>query len=74
MGRRKAAGLSERQKEIILAMADNDMRVLRAARAMYCCNSGLYGHFERIKEQTGLDPMKFYDLVKLVEMVKGATT
>ena len=63
--------LTERQKETILAMADNDMRVYRAAKALYLHHSSLYGCFDRIKRETKLDPRKFCDLVKLVEMVRS---
>lgn len=63
--------LTTRQKEIILALADNGMRIRRAADAMYCNHAGLYHHMNNIKDRTGLDPRDFWDLIKLVEMVKG---
>lgn len=62
--------MTEKQRQVILAMADNDMRVFRAAKSLHRNHNGLYGHFDRIYEETGLDARNFYDLVKLVEMAK----
>lgn len=63
--------LTERQKETILAMADNDMRVTKAAKSMGIDSTTMYEHFRRIKRETKLDPQSLYDLVKLVEMVRS---
>lgn len=62
--------LSEKDKKIILAVADNGMKWKTTARSMGLhWNSVLY-RFEKIYDQTGLDPRNFYDLYKLVEMVR----
>lgn len=63
--------LTERQKEAILAMATHNMRVTKAAVSMGIDSSTMYEHFRRIKRETKLDPQRLYDLVELVEMVKG---
>lgn len=56
---------------IIRALADNDMKVSVAAEKLHYCEGTLYYHMNKIKRLTGLDPKKFWDLVKLVKSVKG---
>jgi hypothetical protein len=70
--RKEKAMLTERQIQAVKAMADNDMRVTRAGEAMGIDGSTMYEFFSRIRKQTGLDPQRFSDLVKLVGMVGGA--
>ena len=58
------------EMKVILALADSDMNLSKVARDMFCHrNTALY-HVKKIQTATGLDPMKFYDLCKLVRMVK----
>ena len=58
------------ETKVILALADSDMNLSKVARDMFCHrNTALY-HVKKIQTETGLDPMKFYDLCKLVQMVK----
>lgn len=62
--------LDEKKKAFILAMAECDLNEAKVARVMnYHRNTVIY-HCEQIHKQTGLDPNRFYDLVKLLEMVK----
>ena len=63
--------MTDRQKEIILALAEHDMNQQRAARAIYTSSTTVRFHINKIKECTGLDPMNFFDLAKLYERVKG---
>lgn len=63
--------MTSRQQQAVLAMADNGMRVTKAAETLGIDGSTMYEHFVRIRRETKLDPQKFWDLVKLVEMVKG---
>lgn len=63
--------MTDTDKEIVLAYAENNMNRSETARQFYMSYSGLLFRLERIQRITGLDPRKFYDLVKLVEMCKG---
>lgn len=63
--------LDGRDYRIILAMADTNMKPAETARAVYMHRGTVTFHFEKIKRITGLDPENFYDLHKLVNMVKG---
>jgi len=61
--------LTEQQKSIIRSMCDNNLSISAVARELsYHRNSIMY-HIEKIKEQTGLNPQRYYDLVKLEEMI-----
>lgn len=52
----------------IRAMADADMNVSEAAR-MLCMHRGTVVYrLAQIHQQTGLDPYRFHDLVKLLKM------
>lgn len=62
--------LDERRRAIILALAEHDLNLLAVARAMYFHRNNVRYHCEQIHKKTGLNPRRFYDLVKLVEMVK----
>ena len=61
--------LSEMDKELIVAFAKHDMRPYRVAKSIYVCKATVTYHIKKIKEKTGLDMRKFYDLCKLLEMV-----
>lgn len=54
--------------EVVKALADNDMVVIAAARATFYSNSSYRYQMERIYACTGLNPLKFYDLQKLLLM------
>lgn len=72
-GRRRTQedGMNERMREVVLALAGNDMVMERAAREIYLSRSTVEYHTRQIRERTGLDPRRFYDLQKLVEMARG---
>lgn len=63
--------LDEKKKAFILAMAECDLNEAKVARVMHYHRNNVVYHCERIYKETGLDPNKFYDLVKLLEMVKA---
>lgn len=63
--------LSDRQKEIILAMADCSMRISSVSEKLYTDRSTLDYHIAQIEKKTQLNPRNFWDLIRLVEMVKG---
>lgn len=62
--------LNQMEKDIILSLARNDMRVTYAEKEMYMSLGSLRYHINKIKEKTGLDPKKFYELIELVKEVK----
>lgn len=58
-------------KQVIIAMADNRMNITDAANALsYHRNSVIY-HIKKVKEETGLDARDFHDLCKLFVMIFG---
>lgn len=66
--------LTEQEREELERYAANDMSMSAAARELHYTKGGLYYHFKRIQTKTGLDPLKFYDLVALLRMAKEGTT
>lgn len=62
--------MTEKQKEIILQLCECNMSPTAVARNMNYHRGTIIYHMEKIKEQTGLDPMVFNDLVKLKEMAE----
>jgi DNA-binding PucR family transcriptional regulator len=60
--------------KIILALADNRMRVTEAARELFMHYSTVIYHIRLIKAITGKDPMNFYDLIDLVRMAREMLT
>ena len=61
--------LSDMDRELIIAFAKYDMRPYRVAKNFYVSKATVTYHAKKIKEKTGLDIRKFYDLCKLLEMV-----
>lgn len=61
--------LTEKEKQIILTVAEFNIRLTSAARKLYVHRNTLIFQLDKIQVKTGLDPRNFYDLVKLVEMV-----
>lgn len=67
---RAALGRPRMRKEIeietLLAFAECNMSTSETARKLYCTHGTVKYRLWRIKERTGLDPHRFYDLVELV--------
>lgn len=63
--------LSKKQKACVLAMADCDMSMTRASQEIGIVYPTFYKRIITIEKTTGLNPRCFYDLVQLIEMVKG---
>lgn len=57
------------EKELIEKMRECDMNVTKVAKAMYMHRNTVMYHIGKIKKKTKLAPMRFYDLVKLWEVV-----
>jgi len=64
------SALNERERETILAYAANNMSMKKTAERMFYAIGTIQWHIAKVKEKTGLDPRKFYDLVKLVSELK----
>lgn len=65
--------LTEIDRETILAYADSGMNGQEASRKIYLSRTAFFYRLKRIEQKTGLDPRRFYDLVKLVEMASSDT-
>lgn len=61
--------MSDKEKEIVKKICDCDMNLSLVARELYMHRNTIVYHCDRIKEKTGLNPLKFNDLVKLKDMV-----
>ena len=62
--------LSEKEKEILLEFAKNDMRISPTAKNLFFNRNSVYYYLRKVKNKTGFDPLCFYDLVKLVRGVR----
>ena len=65
---RRKTGWKKHFEETVRALADNDISVRAAAAASYWHPNTLYYRSEQIKQHTGLDPLRFRDLVKLLAL------
>ena len=66
----KGETMDERDVEIILALADNNMNESETSRALYMHRNTVIYRLRKVKRLTGLDPMNFHDLCKLVQMIQ----
>lgn len=53
-------------KRIILTLAECDMNVTQTAQKLYMHRNSIVYHINRVKKKTGLNPLCFYDLCKLI--------
>ena len=51
------------EKDIILAMAECDLKKFAVAKKLHCHRNTVTYHIEKVKDRTGLDATKFYDLL-----------
>lgn len=56
--------------EFLKELANNNLNVSETARKMHYHRNSIVYHLEKIKEETGLNPVKFYDMIKLLHMFK----
>lgn len=61
--------MDELDVEIVLALADHNMNESSVSRALFMHRNTVIYHIGKVKKKTGLDPAKFYDLCKLVQMI-----
>ena len=72
MNRRRNSedGLTAKEKEIILAYANNDMVLINTAADVGLDFRTVAAKLDIIYKVTKLNPRKFFDLIKLVQMVE----
>ena len=58
--------MTKEQAKIILAYAENDMKIKPTSEKIYMCEANVHYHLNKIKKQMGWNPRKFYDLCYLV--------
>ena len=58
--------MTKQQAKIILAFAENDMKIKPTAKQLYMCERNVQYHLDKIREHMGWNPRKFYDLCYLV--------
>lgn len=63
--------MTELQIRIIKCYARNDMKLEPTARELHYHRNSLIYQMNKIKNETGLDPHKFYDLWKLLFSLMG---
>lgn len=54
----------------LLPTVKNNMNVTDVARAIFTHRNTVLYHLNKVKQQTGLDPRRCYDLVELVKMAQ----
>lgn len=62
--------LTRMDVDVLMAFAKCDMRVCKASRDTFYHRNTFEWHLARIRSKTGLNPKKFYDLIKLVNAVE----
>ena len=63
--------MTKLQAEAIMALANNGLKIKRAANQTYRNPGTIRHHINAIKEKTGLDPRDFWDMQKLVPMAEA---
>ena len=61
-----STGLTRMNAECVLAYAKHNMKSGQAAKEMYCATGTVDYNISLVHHRTGLDPKRFYDLVKLI--------
>jgi sugar diacid utilization regulator len=62
--------LTDVDVQVVLTFADNDMNATETGKKLFMYRTTVTYHLERVGAKTGLSPFKFYDLVKLVGILK----
>lgn len=65
-----ASIMNKEDAHIVVAMANHNMNVTDVARAIFAHRNTVLYHLNKVKQQTGLDPRRFYDLVELVKIAQ----
>ena len=62
--------ISKMDIKVVFALADSGLNPSRAARKLFVHRNTVLHHIGEIKSYTGLDPLNFYDMTKLLERFK----
>jgi len=65
---RKFGVITQKDMDLVRALAENDMSASGAARELGWNRSTIQKHCDQLYGKTGLDPRKFYDLNELLYM------
>lgn len=65
------AALTARQCDVINALAFASINIAEAARVIGCARNTMLWHIAKIRKNTELDPLDFFDLQELYEMAGG---
>ena len=68
--------MTETQAKVVKAMAENQLNMSRAAKALHYHRTAIYKHVIRVLDQTGMDMRDFYDmhhLLREAEAVLGTS-
>lgn len=61
--------IEPRDRYLLINYAKNDMSPSKTATDSYMCTSSVHYRLNRVYRMTGLNPSKFFDLVKLLEVI-----
>lgn len=64
--------MDELDARIVLSMADNNLNMNAVGRELYMHPNTIKYRVAKIKKSTGLNPQRFYDLIKLLPKAKEA--
>lgn len=65
-----AKDITDLDARVVLAFADNNMNATETGKKLFMYRTTVKYHLESVGKKTGLSPLKFYDLVKLVGILK----
>ena len=64
--------------EIIIALADNQLKITEAAKKLFMHRTTLNYHIQKIHKTTGKNPLDFYDMCELLhtarQVINGEVT
>lgn len=63
------AQLDELDVEIVRGLAENNMKISETAMELHMHRNTVAWRIQRVKKKTGIDPMTFYGLCKLLMLV-----
>lgn len=66
----KQTGMNGNQARIIVAMAENNLRPQRVAKALHYSRTNVDYHVQRVRELTGKDPRDFFDMCELLPVAR----
>ena len=58
--------MTETQAKVVKAMAENQLNMSRAAKALHYHKTNIYKHVIRVLDETGKDMRDFYDMTQLL--------